>query len=108
MKPRDLGLAWTARVSVDPTVSVLEELDASTSVFPVRGIVLRHRGSLKVIEQHEERHGGTVVSDEILQQEEIHVTAEVLEQREEVVVPRQCLAERAALAGVVPSDALDR
>lgn len=60
-------------MSVDPTVSSLDELDASTSVLSVRVIVLRHRRSLEVIERHEEIHGGAVAGDEVLQQEEIHV-----------------------------------
>ena len=79
-------------MSLDPTISSLDELDASTSVLPVRGVVLRYRGSSKLIERHEESHVGAAVTDEILQQEEVHVPAEVLKQRKEVAVPRQCLA----------------
>ena len=90
-------------MSLDPTISSPDELDAPTSVLPVRGVVVRHRGSSKLIKRHEEPHVGAVVSDEILQQEEVHVPAEVLKQRKEVAVPRQCLAERADLACVAPS-----
>jgi hypothetical protein len=38
-----------------------------------------HRGSSKVIERHDERHGGAVIGDEILEQEHVHVRAKVLE-----------------------------
>jgi hypothetical protein len=44
-------------VALDPAISSLDELDASTSVFCVRGVVLRRRGRSEVIERHEERHG---------------------------------------------------
>jgi hypothetical protein len=78
VKPRRLGSAWTGRVSVDSTVASLDKLDSSASVLPVRIAVFRHRGSLEVIERHEERHDGAVVGDEVLQQEQIHVPTEVL------------------------------
>jgi hypothetical protein len=76
-------LTWIGRVSFDPTISSLDEFDASTSVLPVRGVILRHRGSSKLIERHKEPHVSAVLSDEILKQEELHVPDEVFKQREE-------------------------
>ena len=49
-----------------------------------------------------------VVRPRVLQQQEVDITPEVSKQREDVVVTDNCLAQRAALARVVPSDALDR
>ena len=96
-------------MSADPAVSSLDELDAEASILPVGVAIARHRWSIEVIERHEEpHHGAVVVVDHILQHEEFDVPAEVLEQREEVAVPRQRVTEWAGLAEVMPADALER
>jgi hypothetical protein len=82
-----LALPRTGRVPFDATVSGLDELDSSSSVFPICVDIVRHRGSLEVIERRKDCHGGAVVSNEILQQDEVRVPREALEQREEVAVP---------------------
>jgi hypothetical protein len=95
-------------VLADPAVSSLDELDAEASILLVSVAIPWHRWSIEVIERHEEPHRGAVVGDLVLQHEEFDVPPEVLEQREKVAVPRQRLTEWAALAEVVPADALER
>jgi hypothetical protein len=67
-----LGPLRSRRESLDPTVTSLDELDTAASELLIRVEVLRNRGTLEVIERHEEPHGGIIVRDEVLQQEELY------------------------------------
>ena len=70
---------------IDAAVSRFDELDRESAVLVVRLGVSREWGGREVFEVREELHLAGVVSDEVLQQEELNVAAELTEQREELV-----------------------
>src|SRR4051812_12281102 len=68
----------------------------------------RTRGSREVVERHEERDRRRVIGYEVLQEEEVDVTLEVLEQCEELPVADERVSHGAAVAKVMQTDALQR
>lgn len=92
-------------LSVDPLIASLDELNAAVPIRRIGIPVLWDRWSVEVIKWHEEVDRRIILGDEILQQKEVHVPAEVLEQCEELAISRKRLSEWTALAQVVPTDA---
>ncbi len=90
----------------NPQVSRRDELNAEPSVLLVGVDVPRYRWRLEAVKRHEKLDGGVVVSDQVLEQEEVRIPAEVAEQPEKVTVSTQCVAKWAALASIVPAEKL--
>src|SRR5439155_19293650 len=92
--------------AIDPVVPGFDEVARAAAVLRVGADISGNRRREEVVERHEELHA-EVVGDEIIEQKEAHVTAEVAEEGEGVGIPRQRGREWAFLVQEVAADALE-
>ena len=77
-------------------------------IFQVSVDVLRNGRRCEIVKVHEELNLLGFVINEILKKEVVHVTAKVVEQREELTVPLQHVAKWTVLRSIMATDALER
>src|SRR3954451_2295830 len=89
-----------------PTISRLDEGDRTLPVFLIRIDSSRTRRSRKVVPRREEHDRRRVSGYDVLQEEEVGVSLEILEQREELPVADERLSQGTRFAKVVQAYAL--
>ena len=75
-------------------------------IRPVRFSSLGKRPGNEIVERSEELHGGAILGDQVLQQEELHVASEVTKKCKEICLSCERVTQRTVFLSVVPPNTL--